>query len=320
MSHVRQQSVELARPLVASGGAPDDGPAPGAPERGITGAVARLPARHGYAIAAAMGRRRFRRAWGFLDDAIADIPAGLGLDGERLAEVARRNFELAACDQLDYAYFERLTLESLPRHLELRGLERLRACLEDGRGAILYSGHVRGHFMLFAALGLLGLRPNIIAMPVEREGEGTAVPVFARNEQLLRERFGCRFLFMAGGDFAVAARAANALRRGELVTVEIDHTHSARNLESTFLGRRARFPLGPLVLAQSTGAPMVPFWLHRPKRRTPMIAELGEPIQVGEDLDAALRECLRTLEVCIRAYPESWSTWLFPERNLWVAA
>jgi lauroyl/myristoyl acyltransferase len=125
---------------------------------------------------------------------------------------------------------------------------------------------------------------------------------------------------MAGSDFAVAARAANALRRGEIVTVEIDHTHSERNLESTFLGRRARFPLGPLVLARSAGVPMVSFWLHRPKRYAPMIAELGEPIAVGDDVAASLRSCLEPLEASIRAHPESWSTWLFPERNVWIAA
>jgi lauroyl/myristoyl acyltransferase len=125
---------------------------------------------------------------------------------------------------------------------------------------------------------------------------------------------------MADGDFAVAARAANALRRGELVTVEIDHTHSERNLDSTFLGRPARFPLGPLVLARSTGAPMVPFWLHRPKRRVPMIAEIGDPVVVGDDLAESLRACLEPLEASIRAHPESWSTWLFPERSLWSSA
>jgi lauroyl/myristoyl acyltransferase len=267
-----------------------------------------------------MGRRRFRRALPLLDHAIADVPPGLGIDANGMADVARRNFELAACDRLDYAHFERLTVERLPRYLELRGLDRLRANLDDGRGAILYSGHVRGHYTLFAALGLLGLRPNIVGMPIDRERGGPAIPIYERNEQLLRDRFGCRFLFMAGSDFAVAARAANALRRGEIVTVEIDHTHSERNLESTFLGRRARFPLGPLVLARSAGVPMVSFWLHRPKRYAPMIAELGEPIAVGDDVAASLRSCLEPLEASIRAHPESWSTWLFPERNVWIAA
>jgi KDO2-lipid IV(A) lauroyltransferase len=267
-----------------------------------------------------MGRRRFRRARPLLDEAIADVPPGLGLDAGRMAVAARGNFELAACDRLDYARFERLTAERVPRLLELRGLDRLRAGIDEGRGAILYSGHVRGHYLLFAALGLVGLRPNIVGMPIDRDRGGSAVPLYERNEELLRDRFGCRFLYMAGGDFAVAARAANALRRGEIVTVEIDHTHSERNLESTFLGRPARFPVGPLVLARSTGAPMVPFWLHRPKRRVPMVAEIGDPVVVGDDLAGSLRACLDPLEASIRSHPESWSTWLFPERNVWITA
>lgn len=317
MNPARQQTAELRTPLRAPDGA-TEAPRPVAPERGVTGALARLPTRPAYAIAAAMGRRRFRRARPSLDAVIADVPEELGFDADRIADVARRNFELAACDRLDYAQFERLTVQRLPRYLELRGLDRLEASLGSGRGAILYSGHVRGHYTLFAALGLLGLQPTIVGMPIDRERGGSAVPIYERNEQLLRG-FGCRFLFMAGSDFAVAARAANALRRGEIVTVEIDHTHSERNIETTFLGRRARFPLGPLVLARSAGAPMVPFWLHRPKRHAPMIAEIGRPITVGEDVEASLRACLEPLEASIRTHPESWSTWLFPQRNVWIA-
>ena len=289
-----------------------------APERRPEGVLARLPARPAYAIAAAMGRRRFRRARSLLAAAIADVPTGLGLDADQLADVARRSFELAACERLDYANFERLTVADLPHDLELRGLTRLRTILDAGHGAILYSGHVRGHYLLFAALGLLGLKPNIVGMPIDRARGGPEVAIYERNERLLRERFGCRFLFMAESDFAVAARAANALRRGEVVTVEIDHTHSGRNVETTFLGRRARFPLGPLLLARSVGAPLVPFWLYRPKRRVPTIAELGEPITVGDDIASSLRRCLEPIESSIRAHPESWSTWLFPERNLWI--
>ena len=290
------------------------------PHRGLIGMIAHLPRTPAFAVAAFIGRRRFRHARPALTDRIVDISPVLRMKEARLVEVARGNFEHAACDRLDYALFERLTGDRLSRYIELRGLEHLRGALERGRGAILYSGHVRGHYMLFAALGLLGFRPHIVGMPIDRSGDPGAVALYERNEHLLSERFGCRFLFMADGDFGVAVRAANALRANAVVTTEIDHTHSERNLESPFLDRPARFPVGPLVLARSTGAPMLPFWLHRTKRRSPQVAWIGEPIDVGDDLDLALRACLSPLEKQIRAHPESWSTWLFPERRLWVGA
>jgi lauroyl/myristoyl acyltransferase len=286
----------------------------------MIGVVSHFPTRSAYAIAASMGRRRFRRARPALTDAIADASPALRMSADRMADVARGNFEHAACDQLDYALFERLTFDRLPSVLDIRGLDHLRGALERGCGAILYSGHVRGHYLLFAALGLHGFRPHIVGMPIDRQARPAAVAVYERNEQLLRDRFGCRFLFMADADFGVAVRAANALRGNAVVTMEIDHTHSARNVEATFLDRPARFPVGPLLLARASGAPMLPFWLYREKPRARHVALIGEPTDVGEDLDEALRTCLRPLEEQIRAHPESWSTWLFPERRLWVGA
>lgn len=281
-------------------------------------ALARLPRRPAYAAAAAVGRRRFRRgSHSVLESAEPLLGEILGASSGEIEQWARRAFESASCDQLENELLRRLTRKRLPRFLELHGLDRLDAALEAGRGAILYSGHVRGHYLFFAALGLLGYRSNIVGMPVDPGTPRAKRLALERRDAVLRDQFGCRFLNMAGEDFAVGARAANALRRNEVVTFEIDHTHSERNLDAVFLGRRARFPSGPLLIAQATRAPLLHFWLHRPPRRTPQVAEIGEPMYVGDDLAASLASVLEPLEASVRRHPESWATWLFPEQHLW---
>lgn len=280
-------------------------------------AISLLPRRSAFATAAALGRRRYRRARPALGDRVQRLGDVLGASSEQTDHWGRRAFEHAACDELEYLLLRRMTHENLARCLEIRGLDRLQTVLGRGSGAILYSGHVRGHYPFFGALGLLGLRPNIVGMPIDEGAAPAQRQTFERRDAVLRDQFGCRFLYMAGSDFAVAARAANALRRNEIVTFEIDHTHSARNLETVFLGRPARFPVGPLLVAQAANAPLLHFWLHRPPRHTPQIAEIGEPIEITADLEASLRACLEPLEASVQAHPESWATWLFPKQHLW---
>ena len=280
-------------------------------------ALAWLPRRSAYAAAAAVGRHRFRQGADSVHGASEPLLGEL-LDATA-ADVrlwARRAFENASCDQLEYELLARLTRRRLPRYLELRGLEHRDAALADGHGAVLYSGHVRGHCLLFSALGLLGYRPNVVGMPIDPDTPRSRRLALERRDVVLREH-GCRFLNMAGEDFAVAARAANALRRNEVVTFEIDPTHSGRNLDAVFLGRPARFPAGPLRSARAAGAPQLHYWLHRPERRTPLVAEIVEPTHVSDDLGRSLAALLAPLEASVRRYPESWATWCFPEQHLW---
>jgi len=234
---------------------------------------------------------------------------------ERLAELA---FECAACDELGDVLLPRIGRDNLGSYLEIRGLEHLHAALDGGRGAILYSGHVRGNMLFFAALGLLGLRPNIVSMPVAADNTPVRRRAFDRRNAVLEQRMGCRFLFMGRGDFGLAARASIALRENGVVAFAIDHSHSGQTVDTEFLGRRARFPVGPLLVARAAGAPCLPFWLHRPPRRTPQVAEIGEPIEVSDDIEASLRQLVSPLETSIRRHPESWATWLFPDFRLFV--
>ncbi len=319
MANVTTTSVETEH---ARTGAPSRAPASaavgafaGLPMR----VLARLPRPAAFACAAALGRRRFRRSHGALArHAYPLLRDAAGVDASRIHRVAELAFEHAACDELEYALFPRITRDNLSRYLELRGIDRLERALERGHGAILYSGHVRGHYMLFAALGLLGLHPNIVGMPVASDSPPSRRRVYERRDAVLRERMGCRFLYMAGDDFAVAARAANALRRNEVATFEIDHTHSGKNVDLPFLGMTAQFPVGPLLVARSTGAPLLHFWLHRPARRTPQVAEIGEPIHISEDIEASLAAVVAPLGESIRRHPESWATWLFPDVRLFT--
>jgi lauroyl/myristoyl acyltransferase len=267
-------------------------------------AGARLPPKLGYAAARVVGRIRHRARRNSVE-LNADLRRLVDAPEQEWETWVQRSFELATSEDLEAYLLGRSSRESVRGLLDLKGIDHLRAALDRGRGAILFSGHIRGHHLVFAALAARGYKTNIVGHPpifgptrmVERLQE-------QRNE-LLEERFGCRFLFMEQGNFGVAVRAANALRRNEVVIMMIDKTVSANTASVRFLGQTSDFPAGPAVLAQATGAPLLDFFVYRPDRWQPQRAEIGPPIVVT-DVETAMQECARRLEAHIVRRPEQW--------------
>ena len=84
----------------------------------------------------------------------------------------------------------------LRRLISVAGLENLETALAEGKGAVLYSGHIRSTPVFFAALARLGHPPAIVGFP---PGDWF-VPVdrnfLARRAEVLEQRFGCRYIYM----------------------------------------------------------------------------------------------------------------------------
>jgi lauroyl/myristoyl acyltransferase len=280
-------------------------------------ALASLPKRWAYPVAAARGRHRYRRARetlngrhaAILGECLAATPAQL----QRWAEL---EYEHASCDELEWLLLTDVDRDNLAGYLAVRGRDRLEDALRQGKGAILYSAHLRGQYQFFAALGLLGFKPNIVG--TTRSLPGTSARrhrLWERRDAILRD-MGCRFLYMVD-ETLVAVRAVNALRRNEVVAFVIDHSFSGHHVDVEFMGRPASLPVGPLLVAESTRAPLLPYWIHRPPGRRPQVAEIGEPIELSDHIAETLRRLVAPLEENVRRYPDSWTTWLFSDAHLW---
>lgn len=223
-----------------------------------------------------------------------------------------RYYELLASEKLEGHVYARLNVAGMSRLIEFRGLEHLRQALDAGHGAILYSGHVAGHFTFFVALANLEFRLNMIGFPEEVEQW-----VASRKNAFMERRLGVSFLRMGRSNFGIAVKAVNALRRNEVVTIEIDQTSSRPLVEAPFLGSKGFFPAGAALIAQASGAPLLPFWIHRPQSWSPQIAEIGEPQYFAGSIAATIETCAATLEEHIRRDPPSWLAWTFSRKLVW---
>lgn len=272
-----------------------------------------LPRGLGFRIASWIGRLDFRRRRRRILPQIAYLHRKLGGSPEQIEGWVRRSFALAARDDLEIFLYPRITAATVGRLIEIRGLENLASAIERGRGAILYSGHVRGQGAFFAALALLGYPPNVISRGVPSPRHPIDLQLSARRTAFLEHRLGCRFLQVAP-DPGVAFHAARALQRNQVVTIAIDLPLARQNVEVRFLDGVARFPSGAALLAQVTGAPLLSFFVHHAGEARPPVAEIGPPYHPSppDDLAACMQHCASRLEEKIREHPGNWNTWLFP--------
>ena len=277
-----------------------------------------LPQGLAFRIARQVGTLRYKRRRRGVRCYEARMASVLQVNSEQAKSCLKRSFELAACEDLERRLYPRITRERILKLIEIRGLESLASALDRRRGAILYSPHVKGVFTAYAALGLLGYKPQVVGRPpwcldehrMERR-------LYESRNAHLRPRADCDFMWMHPTNFGVAVQAAHALARNEVVIVEIDNTFSKHHVEARFLNRVGRFPSGPILMAQTSRAPLLSLFVHRGNNWTPQIADIGPPFYASDDVVGSVQHCVSQLEEKILQHPSSWSLWLFPEWRWW---
>jgi KDO2-lipid IV(A) lauroyltransferase len=96
----------------------------------------------------------------------------------------------------------------------------------------------------------------------------------------------------------------------------------------SFFGRPAWTPIGPVVLARRSGAPIVPMFMYHQGAGHRLVIQPPYPLSRQADREAALREDVQRLseviEQAVRAAPEEWywvhRRWKRPSRALAPAA
>ena len=276
-----------------------------------------LPLRWSFGIARRIGRLTYWRRRRAVEREMATMGPRLGLTPEQTDSTARRAFENASSEDLELCLYSRLSKENFGKLIEIRGLENISKALNDGRGAILYSGHLRGFATLGATWGLLGYKVNHIDRGPRTESREHPIDhcFYQWRRRVIQDKPGIRFLLASETNYSVALQAAKALQRNEIVTVLIDLPLSKRTVEVDFLGMRATFPAGPAVIARSTGAPLLNFYVYRPHTWGPLVAEIGPPYHASQNLTVTMQHCASRLEERILQHPADWATWLFPNWN-----
>jgi lauroyl/myristoyl acyltransferase len=198
---------------------------------------------------------------------------------------------------------DRQSDEAVLSRFEVRGYERLRATLDDGRGAILVGSHLGAHiagvhwlFRRGVSVRLLVQRPRHVSRELNRRFD-------ARGPHPQSEMFLRRDLSRAGAVDRVF-RARSALRDGLAVYLNGDIPWTGPNTcACRLLGRPQRFLAVWTELAVLTSAPVfLVFCTHLPGGRFSLEIEAMGHLRAGEE-EAAVADYLKQLEARIAASP-----------------
>ena len=194
----------------------------------------------------------------------------------------------------------RLDDEALNAASEVEGLERLRAALDAGRGAILLGAHMGNSALLTARLARAGWPISVVYRQARMMSEG----FFERGLSL----YGIEGI-PANAGLRAYVQMLDALKRGRVLFVIMDQgTKAAQDgIVLRFLGKEMPMSAGPAQLARQSGAPVLP--LATTSAEPVWKFTIGAPVAraPGASLESEVGQLARVTEQNILQYPQLWS-------------
>ncbi|MFE7674476.1 phosphatidylinositol mannoside acyltransferase [Streptomyces albidoflavus] len=231
---------------------------------------------------------------------------------ERLAELSRAGMRSYLRYWMESFRLPAWSEARIKEGFEPEGLHHLTDGLAAGKGVILALPHL-GNWDLAGAWVTRNL-----GVPFTTVAERLKPETLYDRFVAYREGLGMEVLPHTGGSaFGTLARR---LRAGGLVCLVADRDLSASGVEVKFFGDTARMPAGPAILAQQTGALLLPvtLWFDA----TPVMkGRVHPPVEVPETGTRAEKTSLMTQALAdafaegIADHPEDWHML----QRLWLA-
>ncbi|WP_351224173.1 phosphatidylinositol mannoside acyltransferase [Streptomyces sp. NPDC002133] len=268
-------------------------------------------------VAAALGRTVADTAWKRRGKGVLRLEANLArvvpdASPERLAELSKsgmrsymrywmESFRLPAWDE-----------ERAKQSFDLKDVHRLTEAIAEGRGVVAALPHL-------ANWDLAGVWvTRALGIPFTTVAERLKPESLYDRFVAYRESLGMEVVPHTGGSaFGTLARR---LRDGGLVCLVADRDLSASGVEVKFFGETARMPAGPALLAQQTGALLMPVTLWYDDTSV-MKGRIHPPVDVPETGTRAEKTSVMTQALAdafatgIADHPEDWHML----QRLWLA-
>ncbi|MEU0271004.1 phosphatidylinositol mannoside acyltransferase [Streptomyces sp. NPDC006307] len=269
-------------------------------------------------VAVGLGRRIADTAWKRRGKGVLRLESNLArvvpdASPERLAELSRAGMRSYMRYWMESFRLPAWSARRVADSVEVREVHRLTDGLASGRGVVLALPHL-------ANWDLAGVWvTRSLGVPFTTVAERLKPESLYDRFVAYRESLGMEVLPHTGGSaFGTLARR---LRAGGLVCLVADRDLSASSgVEVKFFGEAARMPAGPAMLAQQTGALLLPATLWYDD--TPVLkARVHPPVEVPEtgtraEKTAAMTQALAdAFATGIAEHPEDWHML----QRLWLA-
>ncbi|WP_175412846.1 phosphatidylinositol mannoside acyltransferase [Streptomyces sp. TRM64462] len=277
------------------------------------GTVKKLPE----PVAAGLGRRIADTAWKRRGKGVLRLEANLArvvpdASPARLAELSKAGMRSYMRYWMESFRLPAWSKERVRDSFEIKDVHLLTDGLAAGKGVILALPHL-------ANWDLAGVWvTRALGVPFTTVAERLKPETLYDRFVAYRESLGMEVLPHSGGStFGTLARR---LREGGLVCLVADRDLSASGVEVEFFGEAARMPAGPALLAQQTGALLLPVTLWYDGTST-MKARVHPPVDVPGSGTRAEKTSVMTQALAdafaegIAEHPEDWHML----QRLWLA-
>ncbi|WP_330319778.1 phosphatidylinositol mannoside acyltransferase [Streptomyces clavifer] len=276
------------------------------------GAVRRLPEQ----AAGALFRTLADQVWKRRGKAVLRLESNLArvvpdAGPARLAELSKAGMRSYMRYWMESFRLPAWTPERIRAGIDVQEVHRLTEGMDAGRGVVLALPHL-GNWDLAGAWVTTDLK-----MPFTTVAERLEPATLYDRFVAYRQGLGMEVLPHSGG--AAFGTLARRLRAGGLVCLVADRDLSATGVEVTFFGDTARMPAGPALLAQQTGALLLPvtLWYDGPVMRARIhppvpVPEAGTRAENTSSMTQALADAFAT---GIAEHPEDWHML----QRLWIS-
>ena len=274
-----------------------------ASSRSVLTALGLMPPRIAIALGRAMGRIAYASAGNLRRTGERNLELAFPEKSEReRTEILRSCFRSLGRELGVFSQFSTASPHSLLSLADGEGLERLEAAKAQGRGVILFTGHLGAWELTSFALSLMGHPLSFLVRRIDN-------PKVERLVDNSRTRFGNKTL-----DKLSAARSmVKILRTGETIGLLLDlNTLDDEAIFVDFFGIPASTNFMVAKLALRTQAPIIPIFAPWEEEREKFVLRIQEPVSIedsGNEEEDVLRLTAKlslVVEEYVRRYPDQW--------------
>ena len=220
--------------------------------------------------------------------------------GDDPTELARETFKNLGRSLMEVCRLYHGRGEDVIARIELRGREHYETARARGKGIIFLTGHC-GNWELLA-LAFSSIFDEGMSVVARRQNN----PFLNRMVERMRMRYNSRVIYKQGALRGILS----ALKKGELVGILADQTVFPEDgALIDVMGRKAWTSKAPVVIAQKSGAPLIPIFIHRERERQ-VITFYPEHRFSGDTSEEGIRRetqaLSRYVEDYIAAHPTQW--------------
>lgn len=169
-----------------------------------------------------------------------------------------------------------------------------------GKGGVLLSGHL-GNWETAGNLLKGRITPTINIVMLDAEVEKI-------KDFMQQSTGGSHFNIIAikNDDLSHVIKISNALKNNEFVAIHADrYLEGAKHIDLDFLGKKARFPLGPFIIASKFKAPVTFVFAVKSKNYHYHLSAT-EPIEEKLAPEEIAKLYVAEIEEKVKRYPDQW--------------